>query len=877
MVKVGLNVNPKLKKDSRVQIIDGKPYLVFLRKGEVMEESCLRCHGSPDQAPADMVRHYGPKRSFNRKIGDSVHAISIRVPLSPAYENANRFSLRLSVLLLTLLFVLFGGLYLYHRRLIFKPLSMLHEKALQISSSEEYLGGEIPLPPGRELNELATAFNSMSKSLRHHMDNLEELVERLEKEIDERKQAEEAVRESEKQLNIRNRIADIFLTIPDDEMYGEVLQVVLEAMESPYGTFAYIDENGDRIVPSMTRDIWDECKMPDKGIFFPRDTWDDALWARALIEKKSFSSNGPFKIPDGHMPISRALATPIIHKGESIGNLMVGDKPTEYTEDDKELLEAIADRISPILHARLLNERHETERKRANEALWESKENLDKAQKIAHIGNWSRDLNLNRAQWSDEIYRNLGLTPGDPAQPSFETFLSRVHPEDRERVTSVLKQAAENKQAFDFEFRTIPIEGSERIIGDRGEVEYDETGAPVRFFGTNQDITETRRLQDQLQKAQKMEAMGLMAGGIAHDLNNILSGIVNYPEILLMDLPEDSPLRKPIKGMQESGMRAADVVADLLTIARGVAGGKEVLNLNTTIEEYLDSAEHQKLEKTYPSINFKTRLDFELLNITSSATHVKKILMNLVTNASEAIEGKGTVTVSTMNQYVDKPLRGYEDVRIGEYVVLAVSDDGSGISPQDLDRIFEPFYTKKVMGRSGTGLGLAVVWNAVQDHKGYIDVRSSKQGTTFKLYFPVTREMLTLEKEEIPLEEYQGHGEKILVVDDEESQREIACWLLTRLGYSAEAVSSGEKAIEYVKENPVDLIVLDMVMPKGINGRETYEEIIKIRPGQKAIIASGYAKTKEVDLAQELGAGKYIKKPYTLEKVGLAVKQELEK
>jgi CheY-like chemotaxis protein len=181
------------------------------------------------------------------------------------------------------------------------------------------------------------------------------------------------------------------------------------------------------------------------------------------------------------------------------------------------------------------------------------------------------------------------------------------------------------------------------------------------------------------------------------------------------------------------------------------------------------------------------------------------------------------------------------------------------------------------MGRSGTGLGLAVVWNTVQDHNGYINVESSEKGTAFELYFPVTREKVAAEGEEVPLEDYLGHGEKILVVDDEERQREIASGILTRLGYDAETVSTGEEAIDYVKEHPVDLIVLDMVMPKGINGRETYEGIIKIRPGQKAVIASGYARTKEVDIAQELGAGKYIKKPYTLAKVGLAVKDELEK
>ena len=384
-------------------------------------------------------------------------------------------------------------------------------------------------------------------------------------------------------------------------------------------------------------------------------------------------------------------------------------------------------------------------------------------------------------------------------------------------------------------------------------------------------------LQDKLQRAQKMEAMGLMAGGVAHDLNNILSGIVSYPELLLMDIPEDSPMWKPIKTIQESGMRAADVVEDLMTIARGVATSKEVMNFNTVVEEYLDSTEHKNLVSIRPSVTFKTQFDSDLLNVNGSPTHMKKVLMNLVTNASEAIEGIGTVIISTTNQYLDEPLRGYEDVVTGEYVILTISDDGLGISHQDLERIFEPFYTKKVMDRSGTGLGLAVVWNTVQDHNGYINVNTSKKGTVFELYFPVTREDVVAVGEEIPLDDYLGHGEKILVVDDEERQREIASGILTRLGYNSETISSGEDAIEYVKEKPVDLILLDMVMPKGINGRKTYEEIIKIRPGQKAIIASGYAKTKEVDKAQELGAGKYIKKPYTLPKVGLAVKEELEK
>jgi len=248
-----------------------------------------------------------------------------------------------------------------------------------------------------------------------------------------------------------------------------------------------------------------------------------------------------------------------------------------------------------------------------------------------------------------------------------------------------------------------------------------------------------------------------------------------------------------------------------------------------------------------------------------------------VSNASEAIEGSGNVTISTMNRYVDRPQRGYDDVNIGEYVVLSVSDDGSGISSDDLERIFEPFYTKKVMGRSGTGLGLAVVWNAIQDQKGYIDVTSDENGTTFELFFPMTRDEISGKGLSIPIKDYKGNGETILVVDDVESQREISCKMLDTLSYKTKAACSGEEAVEYLKENTVDLLLLDMIMDPGINGRETYERITEIHPNQKAIIISGFAETNEVKEAQQLGAGKYVKKPFALEKIGLAVKEELGK
>ena len=251
--------------------------------------------------------------------------------------------------------------------------------------------------------------------------------------------------------------------------------------------------------------------------------------------------------------------------------------------------------------------------------------------------------------------------------------------------------------------------------------------------------------------------------------------------------------------------------------------------------------------------------------------------MNLVANAAEAQPGGGLVRISTESRYVDQPLAGYEKVAEGEYILLQVADRGHGIAEEDLSRIFEPFYTKKVLGRSGTGLGMAVVWGTVQDHKGHIDIQSEKnKGTVFELYFPMSRKV----RRDMPVASYdtiRGRNESILVVDDIQEQREIASRILSRLNYLVTTVSSGEKALAFLKENAVDLVVLDMIMEPGMDGLDTYREILTFRPQQRVIIASGYAETGRVKTALDMGVGQYLKKPYTLEKIGLAVRRELDR
>ena len=504
------------------------------------------------------------------------------------------------------------------------------------------------------------------------------------------------------------------------------------------------------------------------------------------------------------------------------------------------------------------------------------------ATSAAKVGVWDWNIETGDFYLDPNVKAILGYTD-DEIPNDIEVWVKFVHPEDSEAVMEAAQACLDGKTPhYIFEHRMLHKDGSIRWILVRGRAIRDKNGTAVRLIGTDTDITDRKHVEEALRESEKkiarykkMESLGLLAGGVAHDLNNILSGIVSYPELLLLSLPEESEFRKPIEAIQKSGQRAAAVVEDLLTIARGVATTKEPLNLNDLVRVYLNSPEFSKLKQSYPAVAFKTDLDLDLFSINGSQVHISKAIMNLMTNAVESIQDSGNVTISTKNCYIDKPLKGYDDVDVGEYVVLSVSDDGSGIPPDDLERIFEPFYTKKVMGRSGTGLGLAVVWNVVQNHKGYIGVTTDGESTIFELFFPMTREEILIKNHAISIESFKGNGETILVVDDDESQREISCKMLEIFGYKTRAVSSGEEAVEYLKEYTADLILLDMIMDPGINGRETYRRIIKIHPNQKAIIVSGFAETDDVKKAQELGAGRYIKKPLTLERLGPILKEEL--
>lgn len=461
-------------------------------------------------------------------------------------------------------------------------------------------------------------------------------------------------------------------------------------------------------------------------------------------------------------------------------------------------------------------------------------------------------------------------------------FQSFIYPEDQTKVTQLYNQRMAGED--------IP-KIYELVLKHRDNhpVDVEVCGEVITFKGKPADLVvirdityrremekETQELTQRLEQAEKMELIGRLAGGVAHDLNNVLTGIMSYPDILMMQVPEKSPLRKPIQIIKNSGEKASAIVQDLLTLARRGVPVIEPVNLNDVLYEFINSPEFDKIKFYHPKVEFNMDLDPKLNNILGSPIHLMKTVMNLISNAAEAIAGVGRVIVNTTQKNLEEPYDGYERIEPDQYVVLEVSDNGMGMSRDDLEKIFTPFYSKKSLGRSGTGLGMTVVWGSVKDHKGFIDISTKiDEGTTFEVYFPVTTSKVKLKKKTSTLKKFIGKGELVLVVDDVKEQREILSTFLEKLKYKVITAANGPEAIKTINDNPVDLVLLDMILEPKMDGLDTYKEILKLYPQQKAIIISGFSETERVEEAQKLGATQYIQKPFSLQDLANAIRDEL--
>jgi PAS domain S-box-containing protein len=809
--------------------------------------------------------------------------------------------------------------------------------------------------------------------------------------ITEQIRTEEALRRSERLLAIKNQIANIFLTIPDEEMYMEVLDLIKGVMESEYGLYGFIDEARNLVAPSLTRCVWEECRVPGKAVIFPFETWG-GLWGRALTEKKSFFANRPFTVPQGHIPINSFLTVPVLFRGETIGLVSVANKAGGYTDDDRELLESIVARIAPILQARLERDRQQKERRRVEEELLKSESQLrsifdaipdlisiiDKDYRIilsnwhggydyvpekirathphcyeayygtdrvcepchveeafrtgtlvyrekynAHVGfveiygapifdgagnvvlvvEIVRDITqrkiavealatekerlavtlcsigdgvittdidgrivlINRMAeemtgWSQEV------AIGKP----FAEVFNIINEKTRLRCESPVDKVLAKGTIVGIDNHTVLISrhGKERIIADSGAPIRDQESRIVGAVLVFRDITDKLKMEEELFKAQKLESIGILAGGIAHDFNNLLTAILGNISLAKLLTSKEDKIHQKLIEAEKASVRAKDLTQQLLTFSRGGAPVKKATSIAGIIRDSAGFA----LSGSKVTCQFNIPDDLWPAEVDEG--QISQVINNLIINANQAMPDGGIITVACKNIYVGNkeslPLPG------GRYVLIDLTDQGTGINQNDIPRIFDPYFTTK---KSGKGLGLATVYSIVKNHDGHINVDTATgRGTTFTIYLPAAdSETVDLIVNETLTTAIKG---KILVMDDEEVIRVIAGEILEFLGYEVEFAGDGNQAIELYKKamesgHPFIAVIMDLTIPGGMGGKETIQILREIDQNITAIASSGYSNDPIMAEYKTYGFSGVITKPYMVSELERALNEVL--
>jgi two-component system, cell cycle sensor histidine kinase and response regulator CckA len=513
-----------------------------------------------------------------------------------------------------------------------------------------------------------------------------------------------------------------------------------------------------------------------------------------------------------------------------------------------------------------------TDRHRVEEELKASKERLVEAQIVARLGYYGLDVVTGMWTCSNVFDEVFGI--GDDYRRDVSGWSLLVHPEDRQSMLDyLLNEVLGKKQPFDREYRIVrPSDQCVRWVHGLGKFEYDSRGKPVKMNGTIQDITEykqveeeRRKLERQVQQAQKLESLGVLAGGIAHDFNNLLTVVLGHAELALNEISPMSPARRCLTEIMTAAQRAADLSLQMLAYAGKAAFTVERVGLRELVEEM----EH--LLKTAISKKAILNLSLErgLPPIEADPSQIRQIVMNLITNASEAIgDRSGVITVSVGATRCDaeylQRAELHDDLAPGRYVHLEVTDTGSGMDAETQSRIFEPFFSTKFTGR---GLGLAAVLGIVRSHKGTIKVYSEPgKGTTFKVLFPAFTEAgdAIRSPESSPPADWRGKG-TILLVDDEESLISLGAQMLEHLGFTVLTAADGLQAVELYRKRgkEIDLVLMDLTMPR-MDGAKAFGELRRLNPDVRVVLASGYAHEEVATRFAGKDLSGVLQKPYSL-------------
>lgn len=521
---------------------------------------------------------------------------------------------------------------------------------------------------------------------------------------------------------------------------------------------------------------------------------------------------------------------------KSLGEaLNIAERQAELEEVNSTIERKVNERTAEL-------SREIAERRMAEENLQQSEAQLAKAQRIAQVGSWEWDIVQNKVSWSEETRLLYGFTD-EHLDAGMDLCLERVHPEDREKIKNALAHAIETGEPYTCDHRVILPDGTLRIMHGLGEVISDENGKPVKIIGTTQDITKTRaaedalrRSEEQLRQSQKMEAVGRLAGGVAHDFNNLLTVINGYSAMSLQKMDKNGPLRRNTEEVLKAADRAAALTGQLLAFSRKQVLQPKVLNLNETISG-MGKMLHRLIGE---DIELSTVLDVDLGNVKADPGQIEQVILNLAVNARDAMPRGGKLTIRTSNVSLDlKTSFRNRDLEVGDYVMLAISDTGVGMTEEVKAHLFEPFFTTKGVGR-GTGLGLATCYGIISQSNGDIRVYSElNSGTTFKIYLPRVDSPIPAGTGALDDNMLPEGNESVLIVEDDDAVRNLSVSVLCNCGYKVHQARSAIEALEQLDALPLDLVLTDVIMPK-MSGKELCDRIKATHPDLKVLFMSGY-------------------------------------
>jgi len=633
------------------------------------------------------------------------------------------------------------------------------------------------------------------------------------------------------------------------------------------------------------------CQALSTGLGFP-PAYQVCLYslAEAAAEKSRFTKKILFSGTVASLCasllswlISRSLVVPIqelvtgsaqIERGNYSAKVMVRGQDELATLGHA--FNAMAERVQAshaALEQRIAERTHElAERKRAEEALRNSEATLREAQRIAHLGNWDWNVISNELRWSDEIYSIFGIVP-DQFGATFESFLERVHPADREKVQQAVRESVETGKPYNLEHRVIRPDGEGRTVREQAVIFRDEAGKTTRMVGTVQDVTEQKRIESEFLRAQRMDGIGAIAGGMAHDLNNALAPILMGIQLIRNKVSEPE-IRQMLGVMETNTHRGADMVRQVLTFARGRDGEREVLDLGRLIRE-MENILRQTMPK---SITVEALVPTDLWSVLGNATQLHQALLNLCVNARDAMPKGGKLTLAADNvELTATDAKEIPGSKPGPYVMLLVSDTGTGIPPEVLPRIFEAFFTTKAPGK-GTGLGLSTIVRIVRNHGGFVSVKSEVgAGTSFDVYLPRAEPAPVIPQPTIEAarESQPGRGELVLFIDDDRSVREMVAPILAEHGYRVLTAANGAEALALLgqHEREVRLVLTDIAMPV-MDGLEMMEKLQVRWPELPIVLMSG---TFEIEKApRPPKAAGFLTKPFRLEQLLSVIAEALQ-